>query len=85
MNKPNDIDLGKGWKVRFQDEMNPAWVEYKKSGKTYGASLGYFEDNGGTSGEEFDAPKSVLDNFEKHSEIIYAWEDDYFERNPRED
>lgn len=87
MNKPQDINLGKGWHVRFQDADNPACIEYRKSGKTYGASLGYFENCGGTSGspdEEFDAPQSVLDNFEYHSETIYAWEDDYYLRNPKE-
>lgn len=88
MNKPQDINLGKGWTVRFQDAMNPTWIEYKKGGKTYGASMGYFEDHGGTSGdvnEEFDAPQSVLDNFETNEDTIYGWEDDYFKRNPRED
>ena len=86
MKQPRTISLGKGWSVKFQDEMNPAWIEYKKSGKTYGASLGYFESMGGTSGEdeEFDAPQSVLDNFEANEDTIYAWENDYFERNPRD-
>jgi len=84
MNKPQDINLGKGWSVRFQDADNPAWIEYRKSGKTYGASLGYFENNGGTSGDEYDAPQSVLDKFEENSETIYAWENDYFKRNPKE-
>lgn len=83
MKQPQDIDLGKGWSVRFQDALSPAWIEYKKSGKTYGASLGCFEECGGTSDEEYYAPESVLDNFDKHVDTIYDWEDDYFERNPR--
>lgn len=84
MKQPKDISLGKGWSVRFQDADNPVWIEYRKSGKTYGASLGFFEENYMTSIDEYDAPQSVIDAFEANEEVIYAWESDYFERNPRD-
>ena len=85
MNKPNDIPLGKGWTVRFEDGEMPVYVEYKRGGNTYTASLGFFEENYSTSCEaEYDAPQSVIDNFEANEEVIYAWEDDYFKRNPRD-
>lgn len=84
MKKPKDISLGKGWTVKFQDQENPVFIEYKKSGKTYGASLGFFEQNYTTSIEEYPAPQSVINNFENNAELIYAWEQDYFNRNPRD-
>ena len=84
MNAPKPINLGKGWTVRFNDGEMPVYIEYKRNGKTYGASLGFFEENYGTSVDEFDAPQSVIDAFHANEELIYAWEDNYYERNPRE-
>ena len=85
MRKPNDINLGKGWFVRFEDGEMPVFIEYKRGNRYYTASLGFFEQNYSTSCEaEYDAPQSVIDKFEANEEIIYAWEDDYFERNPRD-
>lgn len=79
MTQPKDINLGKGWFVRFYDGESPVYIEYK----TFGASLGYFEENYGTSIVEHDAPQSVIDKFEANADLIYEWEADYFKRNPR--
>lgn len=85
MKQPKDINLGKGWTVRFEDGDMPVYIEYRKGTHTGTASLGFFEQNYSTScDEETPAPQSVIDNFEKHEEIIYAWEQDYFDRNPRD-
>jgi len=84
MKQPRDISLGRGWTVRFQDAENPVHIELKRGSQTYGASLGYFEQNFGTSVDEIDAPQSVIDRFYDNETIIYAWEDDYFSRNPRD-
>ena len=84
MKIPKDISLGGGWTVRFQDNESPVYIEYHHRRSTYSASLGYFEQSYGTSIEEFDAPQSVIDKFEANADIIYAWEDDYYTRNPRD-
>jgi hypothetical protein len=84
MNKPHDISLGKGWSVIFEDAENPVYIEYHRMSQCFGASLGYFEENYGTSVDEFDAPQSVIDKFHENEDIIYEWENDYYERNPRD-
>ena len=86
MKQPKDINLGKGWTVRFEDGEMPVYIEYRRGSHVGTASLGFFEQYFSTScDEETPAPQSVIDAFERNEEIIYAWEDDYFERNPRED
>ena len=77
MKQPRDISLGKGWTVRFENGEMPVFLEYRKSGKTYGASLAFFEQNFTTSCDEYE--------FEANEELIYAWEQDWFDRNPREE
>mgnify|MGYP005850514073 CR=1 FL=1 len=84
MKQPKDIYLGKAWTVKFQDAENPVFIEFWKAGETYGASLGFFEEHHMTSINEHFAPKSVIDAFEANEEIIYAWEQDYYDRNPRD-
>ena len=84
MKQPKDISLGRGWTVRFQDAEMPVFIELKRGSQTYGASLGFFEQNFSTSVEEIDAPQSVIDRFYDNETLIYAWEDDYFKRNPRD-
>ena len=84
MKQPQYISLGKGSTVKFQDNDSPVHIIYRKTGDIFSASLGYFEENYGTSIDEFDAPPSVIDKFEANADIIYAWEDDYYERNPRD-
>jgi len=84
MNTPDVINLGKGWFVSFHEDECPVLIEYKRHGDFHTASLGFFEGNYGTSTEEFDAPQSVIDNFHANEELIYAWEDNYYERNPRD-
>lgn len=86
MTQPQDINLGSGWTVRFQDAESPVGIEFKhkNSNKVSGASLGFFEQNYMTSVDEYSAPKSVIENFEANAETIYDWEANYFERNPRD-
>lgn len=85
MKQPRDISLGKGWTVRFEDAEMPVYIEYRKGTRIGTASLGFFEQNFSTScDEETPAPQSVIDAFERHEELIYAWELDYFDRNPHD-
>lgn len=84
MKKPKDINLGYGWFVRFEDGDMPVFIEYRKGNHVGTASLGFFEQNFTTScDEETEAPLNVREAFEANEEIIYAWEEDYFDRNPR--
>jgi hypothetical protein len=86
MKQPRDISLGKGWTVRFEDGDMPVHIEYRKGTHVGTASLGFFEENYSTSCDaETPAPQSVIDAFEANADIIYAWEDDWFRRNSRED
>ena len=86
MKQPKDIVLGLGWTVRFQDAEMPVFIEYKRGNHSGGASLAFFEQNFSTScDEETPAPQKVIDRFEASSELIYAWEQDWFDRNPREE
>ena len=84
MKIPKDINLGQGWFVRFDDNEMPVYIEFKTNGQSFGASLGYFEENHGTSVDEYNAPRSVVAKFEANEDIIYEWENDYYTRNPRD-